>query len=487
MGHQVFIVKGPENVAMLRKHPRTITTPGVTTFVLRTLFGMSRTAVDMYTSDESGIHVKARPHTSVKTHNRIDHLTHANFHKHLLGEGLGRIYQDFADSLLRRLPSLDIGTQWTYHGDLLDYWLPPMTSAMNEALAGPILECVNPTFADDLLEYYPYLHSLLKGVPRWIIPKAYKLQKSLLRDVATWHAIARARFQESDIDKTTGRDPWWGSAFMRERQKILGRVDGWDAHSIAASDFGIFWGSSVNIHPMALWTIIEVFKDKRLLCRVREELTNIRFRGIADEEDIAKLMTSPLLQSIYNELLRLRVEVQTIFSSGDEEIHLSNCRIPKGSLVVVPAGDAHKDPSVWNTRSGQYPLNHFWADRFLVYQGDPQSGPQKALGSDSDTARSCRHSHGEAKPKLALSGLADTFMPFGIGERTCPGRGFARREIIMFCALVTYRYDMEFLCDDQNFDTTQAYYGIGTQRPKGKIPFRIRLTQPDIKIHSTLP
>jgi len=242
VGFNVYFIYGPDNVAKLRKYPKTITTPGVTTFVLKTLFGMAPSAVNMYTSDDSGIYTNPRPGSHVKPNNRIDHLTHTNFHKHLLGEGLTNIYQGFAMSLMRRLPSLNIQAQWTSFPDLADFWLPPMTSAMNEALAGPILECVNPEFTNTLLKYYFYLHSLMKGVPRWLIPEAYNLQENLIRDVATWHAIAKARFQESDIDITTDRDPWWGSAFMRERQNLLKQVDSWDAHSIAASDFGIFWG-----------------------------------------------------------------------------------------------------------------------------------------------------------------------------------------------------------------------------------------------------
>lgn len=242
IGYNVYFIYRPANVAKLRKYPKVITTPGVITFVLKTLFGMVPTAVDMHTFDKSGIQANARPGSSVKSHNRIDHLTHANFHKHLLGEGLAKVYQGFAVSLLRRLPSLGIDNQWTQHSDLLDFWMLPMTSAMNEALAGPIIECVNPGFAKDLFQYYPYLHSFLKGWLKWLIPEAYRLQKSLIQGVATWHAIARARFHASDIDKTTGYDPCWGSAFMRERQQILRHVDNWDAHSIAASDFGIFWG-----------------------------------------------------------------------------------------------------------------------------------------------------------------------------------------------------------------------------------------------------
>ncbi|KAL8773411.1 MAG: hypothetical protein Q9194_004341 [Teloschistes cf. exilis] len=288
---------------------------------------MVPTAVDVYTFDKSGIHANPRPGISVKPHVRIDHLAYVNFHTNLLGKGLAKVYQGFAVSLLRRLPSFGIENQWPQHSDLLNFWMLLMTPAMNEAPAGPIIECVNPGFAKDPLQYYPYLHSLLKGWPKWLIPEAYRLQKSFIRDVATWHAIARARFHVSDIDKTTGYDPWWGSAFMRERQQILRHVNKWDAHSIAASDFGFFWG------------------DKQLLFKVREELARVEFHGTADTDDIEKLLASPLLQSICNELLRLRVEVQTIFSSDKEDIQINEWRIPKGSLVVVPAWGCAQRPS----------------------------------------------------------------------------------------------------------------------------------------------
>ncbi|KAL8835181.1 MAG: hypothetical protein Q9170_003427 [Blastenia crenularia] len=223
----------------MRKHP---TTPVATIIVLKSLFGMAPIAVDMYKVDSSGIDANPKPGSQVQPCNRVDYLTHANFHKHLLGKELSSIYRGFAASLARRLPSLIIQEEWTHFPDLVGFWLPPMTSAMNEALAGPIIECVNAEFTNNLLKYYPYLHSLMKGMPRWLIPEAYELQKSLVRDVATWQAIARGRFQEIDIDPLTGRDPWWGSAFMRERQGILRQVDHWDQDAIASSDFGIFWG-----------------------------------------------------------------------------------------------------------------------------------------------------------------------------------------------------------------------------------------------------
>ncbi|KAL8835180.1 MAG: hypothetical protein Q9170_003426 [Blastenia crenularia] len=226
---------------------------------------------------------------------------------------------------------------------------------------------------------------------------------------------------------------------------------------------------------MAIWGILEIFKDQQLLHRVRTELEKMSFQDVIDDHQVEKLLAIPLLQSIYSELLRLRVEVQTIFFGNEEEFQINEWRIPKKSLVVVPAGDAHRDEKIWNTKNGQHPLDHFWSDRFLAYPNDPQSGPRKLARPKCDGSKCSPGSIQDDKPRFTSSGLADTFMPFGIGERTCPGRGFARREIITFCALVAHRYDIELVAGKQHFETTKAFYGIGTQRPKDPVPFKIRL------------
>jgi hypothetical protein len=41
-----------------------------------------------------------------------------------------------------------------------------MTSSLNEAMAGPILEYVNPNFTRDFLKFMPIVHSLMKGLSR---------------------------------------------------------------------------------------------------------------------------------------------------------------------------------------------------------------------------------------------------------------------------------------------------------------------------------
>lgn len=224
---------------------------------------------------------------------------------------------------------------------------------------------------------------------------------------------------------------------------------------------------------MAIWTIIEIFRDKPLLSRIRAELAAVNFQGIASGQDIKTLLSLPLLQSVYAETLRLRVEVQTIFTSDQEDICINEWRFPKNSLIVVPAGAAHRDPNFWNTKNGEHPVGHFWADRFLAYPND--RSPQNTTTGGVDLGEKLSHTATEhGKPKFVSSGLANSYMPYGIGERMCPGRGFARREIIAFCALMADGYDMEILSTEKAFKLNPSFYGIGTQRPLGNIPFKVR-------------
>jgi hypothetical protein len=242
LSERIYFLEGPENVARLWKYKTSITSPNVQTFCLIRVFGMALEAVNMYNRDDSGILLKSEPESNVMPHNRIDHLTHVGFNKLLNGEHMTNLYLRWSKGFTRRLPSFGIGDDWMGCSDMADFWTPPLMASLNEAIAGPILECLNPKFNLDFYKFLPFAHRLLRGIPGWLLPGAYSLRASLNRDVFQWQAIARARFRDSDVDQDGDADPWWGSACIRERQKILLGVDNWDHDSTAASDFGLLWG-----------------------------------------------------------------------------------------------------------------------------------------------------------------------------------------------------------------------------------------------------
>jgi len=233
-----------------------------------------------------------------------------------------------------------------------------------------------------------------------------------------------------------------------------------------------FASANINVHTAAIWTIVEVFRDPSLLSRIRAELAAANVTDIVSPEDIEKILALPLLQSVHSEVLRLRVEVQSVFTSEKEEIRINEWRFPKKSLILVPTGPAHRDPNFWNTRDGLFPLHTFWADRFLANSNDPGSGPIRK--SEAAVAKALRKQSKDNTPKYISAGMNDSFMPYGVGERTCPGRFFARREIVAFCAKVVNELDIEITSTEKEFAISPAFYGLGTQRPLRNIPFRVR-------------
>lgn len=194
-------------------------------------------------------------------------------------------------------------------------------------------------------------------------------------------------------------------------------------------------------------------------------------------EYIDQIMTLPLLQSIYAEVLRLRVKVQSVFRGKSEDITINEWKFPKGNLVLVPTEPAHMDSNSWNTKDGKYPLSQFWSDRFLIYPDDPDSGPRlpKTTGlrkNKEHLTRGC--SVAPSTPKFSTAGLADMWIPYGIGERTCPGRFFARREILAFCATIVQEFDIALPRSNVHIPSNSVFYGLGVQRPLHKLPFKIR-------------
>lgn len=74
---------------------------------------------------------------------------------------------------------------------------------------------------------------------------------------------------------------------------------------------------------------------------------------------------------------------------------------------------AHTDEQVWNTKGGLWPLDRFWPQRFLVYPGDPTSGPTKGGSPVPGT-----ENQEEQEAYFSVEGLEGAWIPFG-GTLNC--------------------------------------------------------------------
>lgn len=237
-----------------------------------------------------------------------------------------------------------------------------------------------------------------------------------------------------------------------------------------------------------------ILQDKTLLKRVRHELREYMGDRTVHEVDPHQLGRDiPLLSSIYAETMRVHIKIYSVYSSPHEDVHLGKWTLPKGGLALVNSAPSHMDTSFWNTKNGQYPVDTFWADRFIVDPADPESGPidpefRKTLNRPEKNRE-------DMKPYFSLDGCEGAWVPYGGkifyhlflplhasltliflphsgGFSMCPGRFIAKAFMIFSASLLASEYEVEFY--DDTLEITNYRYGMGVDDVGKPIPFRIR-------------
>lgn len=184
--------------------------------------------------------------------------------------------------------------------------------------------------------------------------------------------------------------------------------------------------------------------------------------GITFDADL--LLSMPLLQAVYAETLRLRMHFYIIRMADRTDVNIRDWIIPRQKVIVTPTTVAHMDSGAWNTGTeNEHPVDQFWIGRFLTY---PDRSENRTLDpSNSATA-----------PTFSTKGLEGAWIPYGGGPRQCPGRHFAKRQILLTTALMVGMFDCEILeiGRDVKEDLTLKGFGSGMSHPAGKVPMRIR-------------
>ncbi|KAE8167494.1 cytochrome P450 [Aspergillus tamarii] len=413
----IYLFQEPDAVAALWKHPLLSSPIYIYTVGLRYLFGMKDDQIETYAADDSGPYRKPHPNSNVLPHNRVDYLTHDSLLRGLSGAGLTPTFQRCQDIITSQISSLSIEDEWIKMPDLLQFFRDHVGRAVLQSLFGPLLLSVNPAFMECLWKFDAATPYLAKRLPRWLVPSAYSIRESLLDQIQNWYRHARVHFHESLIAEDGDGDPCWGSRMIRERQQFLLAVDRQDDASLASTDLGLIWTSITNVVPTAM-------------------------------------MANDLLQAVYAETLRLYVQAYVTRCSAHEPVSYVN----------------HMHEQLWNTKDGTYPVNAFWADRFLLHPADPCSGPRRTWRDQVDPYHHANGAGGQ--PSFSMKGLEGMWIPYGGGTSACPGRNFAKRLILFTCAFFVSQFDVEIQVSSLDMDSST--FGLGTQKPKHKVPFSIR-------------
>ncbi|KAF9873179.1 hypothetical protein CkaCkLH20_09342 [Colletotrichum karsti] len=173
-------------------------------------------------------------------------------------------------------------------------------------------------------------------------------------------------------------------------------------------------------------------RDQKLLNRIRTEVNTAMIPGATEETmldiDITKLSALPLLNAVYNECLRLRSSIP-ISRRLRQDIEIDGYTLKKDNFILAPSWLSHIDDTVWAFPG--HPAREFWAERFL-------------------------------QPETRKVKLGD-YCPYGGGSVICPGRFFAKHEILAAVAMMVTLFDLEFE-RWSHLDGSPADRGLGMEK-----------------------
>lgn len=213
-------------------------------WALKYLFGFPDKWLAQYAADDSGPFLKPYPGSKVEPHLRIHRLLNHGIEKALTGPGFGPTIQRFRSALGSQTDSLSTSNQNQKDGrtevhDLRRFVHNTVGLSLVAALFGPSILKISPTLMDDLYEFDQALPWFARRIPEFIMPGMYACRSRLHQQFVNWYQYARKHFKESDISEDGDGDPYWGTKWMRERQKALDIIQ--DDEALAAGDLGVAW------------------------------------------------------------------------------------------------------------------------------------------------------------------------------------------------------------------------------------------------------
>lgn len=195
---------------------------------------------------------------------------------------------------------------------------------------------------------------------------------------------------------------------------------------------------NTNAFKQAFWLLAYIMFDPVLLAQIRTEIDSAF--STSESFSITPLIEScPLLNSAYQDCLRL-----TNWPIGTRSVTapciIGGRRLRPGLKLLMPFQQMHSQRSVFGTDAAD-----FSADRFLK------------------------------NPSLSR---APGFRPFGGGVTHCPGRFLARREVLVFVAMVLRRFDLELKDGLQavfpRLDDSVTIGGVMVPKPGDDVLLRVK-------------
>jgi hypothetical protein len=339
-----------------------------------------------------------------------------------------------------------------------------MFTASCNALFGKKLLEMYPDYCEDFFGFDSDLLSFFFRLPNIVMREANQRRARMFSKLEKW-GIEMYRLSGGSPQDPEGPswEPYLGSRLNRARHLDYDARK-LNTRSAACLNAGITFALMSNAIPVTGWMLFSILDPNAAPTLLPRVLAEIHRAKLPDGSlDIAVLVSSPLLQSIFIETLRLNSDV-LVTRSLSEDILLPldedgkrHVAFRKGDNVFAPCWMEHRDPdSSWGTSKAS--PDTFDPDRFIVT--DPKTGEET----------------------FSMARTAGRFFPFGGGKTICPGRNFAKQESIGALAIVLLKFEFEVLYNvDANKKPTtdfpafkRAFPGTGALAPGGDMMVKIR-------------
>ncbi|KAI0506896.1 cytochrome P450 [Xylaria bambusicola] len=459
---KAYLLTNPETYGPILRDTKSCTNKSFAVIIMEQMFGMPKSAMHIYRNDKSGVGAIPFPGSTVPAHLRVWHHHYRTASRYLQGDSLRNLSSKVVEHLSEELATVDPNDpvdsgEWVDIPDFFTWWTHRYFAATITALCGPHLIALNPGFVEDFWEYLASWPDISKFFPRLLAPKAYGARQRILDGIKRWHSFARGHsdYRQNGSDAPSW-DEYWGSVWFKVRQRWGQDTGGMNDDALASEDLFVLTAATANALPMAFWNLIEVYNDPALLARVQAELSNAITPPNSNEEklpyrfDINAITSSPLLQSVYAEVLRMRVSLFHNRSPTQGDYSLGEYKFKQGGLVCVSTNIASNHTYAWRDRidGGRHPLDQFWAERFLI--PNPKDNTMK----------------------FSTDGLDGAWIPYGGGALMCPGRHLAKQEMMSGVAIFDAYFEMKLLKGVPRVD--DRFFGLGAQPPGEPVPVRMR-------------